>query len=175
MATTPNYAIVYPVVGNAITPLATHFANLANSVDAAFVSYANGRERRIGTDAQRAALTAPNLKDGLQWYSTDTDRVWLYEGTTWNIQPIQKFGVVSGVATDGAGDITITHGLGGTPTAAYANMTSDGPVVANQLVAQINSGSFTSTTFKIRIQRADTNMTAFGSNPVSLYWQAVRL
>lgn len=80
MATTPNVGIVYPVVGNTITPLATHFANLATSTDTAIVANASGL---IGTDAQRIALTGAVKREGLEWYSTDTNKRWFYDGTNW--------------------------------------------------------------------------------------------
>lgn len=83
MATTPNVGIVYPVVGNTITPLATHFANLANSVDTAMVAERDKSGRLIGTDAARIALTGAVKREGLLWYSTDTNREWEYDGVNW--------------------------------------------------------------------------------------------
>lgn len=83
MATTPNVGIVYPVVGNTITPLATHFANLANSVDSAMVTERALREGIIGTDAERVALTGAVKREGLRWYSTDTNKNWFYDGSNW--------------------------------------------------------------------------------------------
>ena len=83
MATTPTHAIVYPVVGNTITPLATHFANLANSTDTALTAVSNGQDGYVGTDAVRIAMIAPRLREGISYYSTDTDKEWFYNGTTW--------------------------------------------------------------------------------------------
>lgn len=83
MATTPNVGIVYPVVGNTITPLATHFANLANSVDTAVVAERSSQGYLVGTDAQRTAIISPILRKGLKYYATDTNKDWFYNGTTW--------------------------------------------------------------------------------------------
>lgn len=38
---------------------------------------------RIGTNAQRLALTGAALFEGLKFYATDTNRDWFYDGATW--------------------------------------------------------------------------------------------
>lgn len=83
MANTTTWSITYPTTANTITPLATHFANLANSTDTALTNLRNETGRLIGTDAQRIALTAPVRREGLLWYSTDTNREWEYDGSNW--------------------------------------------------------------------------------------------
>lgn len=80
MATTTRYAIYYPTTATQITPLSTQFSTLATSVDTAIATYLNATN---GTDAQRGALVSPVLKEGLRWRSNDTDKDWLYNGTTW--------------------------------------------------------------------------------------------
>lgn len=82
MATTAR-GIVYPTVGTTLTPLANHFASLATSTNTALDNLDNGLMRYAGLDSARAALTAPKLKEGVQWYSTDTDRTWFYDGSNW--------------------------------------------------------------------------------------------
>lgn len=47
--------------------------------------------RFTGLDAARTTLTAPRLKEGIEWYSTDTNTEWVYDGTRW----LLKFGVES--------------------------------------------------------------------------------
>lgn len=37
----------------------------------------------VNLDTDRTALATPVLRDGLECYVTATDKVWLYEGTTW--------------------------------------------------------------------------------------------
>lgn len=84
MATTTNWSITYPTTANNITPLATHFANLASSTDTAITSARNQIGRYSGTDAQRLALTAATGRtEGTEWYSTDTDRQWMFDGSAW--------------------------------------------------------------------------------------------
>lgn len=89
MATTTNAGIVYPVVGNTITPLATHFANLANSVDTMYVGLRDGNARLVGTNAQRIAVTGAILREGLEFYTTDTNLNWFYNGSAWLLTPGQ--------------------------------------------------------------------------------------
>jgi hypothetical protein len=125
--------------------------------------------RLIGTTAQRTAYSY--ARDGLCWYDTTLDREYRHNGTGWVAQPIIKFGYVS-AATDASGDVTVTHGLGAAPTGISVIMLSTGPVVPNQLVPQVNTVG--STTFKVRIQRVDAGMTAFGVNGVQFYWTAMR-
>lgn len=36
-----------------------------------------------GTDAQRTALAAPKLREGITWRTTDTDLDWWYDGSGW--------------------------------------------------------------------------------------------
>lgn len=86
MATTSEWAIVYPTVSNTITPLATHFANLANSVETAL----NKGARLIGTNAERLALTSPARRTGLVFYTTDTDREHMWDGSAWRIHSAPK-------------------------------------------------------------------------------------
>ncbi len=84
MATTTNWSITYPTTANNITPLATHFANLASSTDTALTNVRNQSGRFTGTNAQRLALTAATGRtEGTEFYTTDTDRNWLYDGSTW--------------------------------------------------------------------------------------------
>lgn len=52
--------------------------------------------------------------------------------------------------TDASGDLTITHGLGATPTAVVV---SNGLNNANHA---LTAHTFTSTTFKVRIRQANT-------------------
>lgn len=104
MATTPIYALVYPTTANQITPLATHFANLATSVETAM---GTAQGRFIGTDSARTALAAPQRKEGAEFYTTDTKREWVYDGTTWvgvdrGLYVVYPTSVVNGsIQTDG--------------------------------------------------------------------------
>lgn len=57
----------------------------SNAIDSALAA---NLYRLGGTDAARTALAAPKRKEGLGWYSTDTDREWRYDGSNW--QPVDN-------------------------------------------------------------------------------------
>ena len=60
MATTTNWGIVYPVVGNIMTPLATQFANLANSTETALnTGFAKVGRTFASAAARNAVFTSP--------------------------------------------------------------------------------------------------------------------
>lgn len=60
--------------------LTIDLAAMALSVDEAITMNAS---RIIGTDAQRLSASAPSLREGLQFYTTDTNREWFYDGSAW--------------------------------------------------------------------------------------------
>lgn len=82
MAVTTPDNIVTPDDGDNYA-LVQDLGALADSVQEAITEW---KSYGIGTDAERLALTGssnPPLKDGLLWYSTDTDGFYRYDGTTW--------------------------------------------------------------------------------------------
>lgn len=86
MATTPNWNIVYPVVGTTMTPLANHFANLANSTDTALGTVeglVTSQNRQFkGTAAAKASVTGMVFGDTYQ--ETDGSKLlWSYDGSNW--------------------------------------------------------------------------------------------
>lgn len=84
MANTTNWSITYPTTANNITPLATHFANIANSTDTALTNARNASGRYTGTDAQRLALVAGTGRtEGTNYFTTDSDREWQWDGANW--------------------------------------------------------------------------------------------
>lgn len=110
---TTSRGILYPSTSDAITPLANHFANLATTTNTALDNLDNATTYFIGTDAQRIALTAPKLRKGITWRTTDTDSTWLYDGTNWIINEsglvlVQPQSVTGGTVT--AGKVTPTTG-----------------------------------------------------------------
>jgi hypothetical protein len=62
----------------------------------------------IGTDATRTALASPKLREGARFRTTDTDRDWFYDGSSWlsadpGMYLIRPTSVVNGtVAADGS-------------------------------------------------------------------------
>lgn len=118
MATTTNWSITYPTVSNQVTPLATHFANLAGSTDTALTAVRNQSGRYTGTNAQRLALTAAlGRTEGTEFYTTDTDKNWLFDGTNWISSDPGMFIVVPSGAPSGFG-VTTDGSLYGTNIAS---------------------------------------------------------
>lgn len=115
MATTTNWSITYPTSANQITPLETHFANLAGSTDTALTNVRNQSGRYTGTNAQRIALTAATGRsEGTEFYTTDTDKNWMYDGTQWlNADPglyvITPAAAPSGFTVGADGSLTATN------------------------------------------------------------------
>lgn len=147
MATTTNAAIVYPVVGNTITPLATHFANLANSVDAMYVTLRDGNARLIGTNAARTALSGALLREGVEFYTQDTDLGWFYNGTAWRLTPGQLIASGSWTA-DGAAPANFAIGVITTPT---LNAGQNLLIVPNFGTAYAGSTTYTNHTIRVLV------------------------
>lgn len=57
---------------------------------AARSDHKHDREQVSGTNAARLALSGTDLYSGLIFTTTDTNRVWLYEGSTWYLLPISN-------------------------------------------------------------------------------------
>lgn len=115
MATTPNWNIVYPVVGTTMTPLANHFANLANSTDTALDTVeglVTSQNRQFkGTTAALASVTGMVFGDTYQ--ETDGSKIlWRYNGSNWVtneggmylIRPTSVAGTGVTVGSDGGVD-----------------------------------------------------------------------
>jgi hypothetical protein len=77
-----------------------------------------------------------------------------------------KRGAVTGTA-DANGDLTITHGLGVTPTVV---LVSSGNSASSMALA---AHTFTSTTFKVRFRNSTSAAVFAGSGGIVLYWQAI--
>lgn len=89
MATTANHSIYYPTSGDPVTPLESVFATQASSTDAALTTVNNKfttfGNRRVGTEAQRTALVAPDRFTGLEFYQTNGTAPgnYVWNGTAW--------------------------------------------------------------------------------------------
>lgn len=105
MATTPR-GIVYPTTGDTITPLANRFSALATSADTAI---GNAQVSFVGTNADRLALVAPQLREGIRFRTNDTDRDWYYDGTNWLVADAGQYLIYPSTVTGGtvAADGTI--------------------------------------------------------------------
>lgn len=91
---------------------------------------------------------APNVPLHMQSLATSVDT--FLTGLTPNGKKF-AWQFVSGVTTDAAGFLTVTHGLGFTPTAV--NGTPSSPITGsngNVLFGQVVADTFTSTTVRVR-------------------------
>lgn len=77
MATTPN-GITYPTVGDSVTPLASKFATLATTADAAITAVANALRGNF------ASIPAAGV-EGRTYYSVDTNVTYFDTGSAWII------------------------------------------------------------------------------------------
>ena len=129
-----------------------------------------------GTSTERMTLTSTQTRVGWIFSETDTGKLFLRVPSGWFHLPATKAGVVD-QATDNAGMITVTHGLGRVPLAAIATIDDSSPVVGNHL--HVTTLDRTETTFKIRVYRSGTvdgityNNVPYGLNGVKASWVAV--
>lgn len=151
MATTSTWSITYPTSANQITPLETHFANLASSTDTALTAVRNQSGRYTGTNAQRLALTAAlGRTEGTEFYTTDTDKNWLYDGTQWVSSDPGLYVIVPAAAPSG-----FTIG-------------SDGSLVASNLSSgfrnfdNIFSGRFRNYRIEVNLTKTSASGTSVG-------------
>lgn len=102
MATTSPDNIWTPDSGDDYA-LTVDLAAMADTVQGSLNGLRSERIARSGTDAERLALVPPDLRDGLQWFSTDTGvqwrRVggeWVSQGSDWITDPVGVLSPASG-------------------------------------------------------------------------------
>lgn len=86
MATTSPDAIWSPDSGDDYA-LTVDLAAMADTVQDALDSV---KTYRVGTDAERLALSGANLFNGLRWHSTDTREDWIYSLGSWQPYPLRS-------------------------------------------------------------------------------------
>lgn len=118
MATTSPDNIWTPDSGDDYA-LTVDLAATADTVQAALNTLRNTTASRVGTNAQRLALTGPSLFEGLTFYTTDTNRSWFYDGAAWL------------TADPGTYLLTPSSVTGGTITAGKTVVTSGDTVTIN--------------------------------------------
>lgn len=88
MATTAR-GIEYPTTASQVTPLASVFATLASSADTAIgnavTPVALGANHYTGTNSARTSFSGADLHEGITWYTTDTNLMWVYRDSAWKI------------------------------------------------------------------------------------------
>lgn len=113
MSATTARGITYPTVGDVLTPLANRFATLATTTDTAINTATAPVAGYKGTDATRTGLgagTIPVLAEGLEWYSTDTNRRWFYDGGAWVSNELGDYAIFPTSVANGTqqGDGSVT-------------------------------------------------------------------
>lgn len=109
--------------------LITDLAAFAVSVDTAIGAALSGLPlptRYIGTDAERSALTAPNLRNGIEFQTTDTNLIWYRVSGAWTqVLPGQSFRMAAGQGTTPAGgSVAVTFPAGRFTVAPKVTVTS---------------------------------------------------
>lgn len=106
MVTTSPDAIWTPDA-SANYALTTDLAGMAASIQTALVKR---QWYYIGTDAQRLALTAPDLRNGIIWEDINTGDVWQRKGSAWVAKDfVRNLGRIDPVTTGTQGGITTTR------------------------------------------------------------------
>lgn len=122
-----------------------------------------------GTAARGSAIGSA-VSDGMVSYLKDIDSVQIYDGSgTWRTYGRSFATGSSSASTDASGLVTITHGLGVAPTAIFIQG-AEGGALPSRVTYTVSTVS--STTFIVKAYRQDTG-SAFGSNPVHFYWNAI--
>lgn len=103
MATTSPDNIWTPDAGDDYA-LTTDLAAMADTVQDALNTV---KTYRPLTNAQRLALTGADLFEGLVVYTTDTNALWKYDGSTWGLF---GFGPFKSTQTQASGSGTVTNG-----------------------------------------------------------------
>lgn len=162
--------IYYPTVGSKLAPLAGHFAQLATSVDTALGNITPGGHY-TGTDAQRIALTAPSLRKGITWYTTDTNLMYLYNGTAWTLwqRAPAPYAIAAGVvATTASGVATVTFPAGRFSQPPVVTLAAYGHV--NVLAEPRMTAPPTTTGFSIHVFTMGG-----GQVPTTVAWHAIQM
>lgn len=138
--------------------LTTDLATTAQSVQSALI-------RRTwtytGTDAQRLALAAPELRDGITWEEPSTGRQWTRRGGAWVEKDlVRNLGRITPVTTGNQGGITTTRtkASGSTlnvtlasPTwlRFYGNLTTYSTNIADVALISITDGDVANTIYEM--------------------------
>ena len=178
---TTSRGILYPSTSDAITPLANHFANLATTTNTALDNIDNASGYLVGTDAQRLALTAPKLRNGIIWRSTDTNLTWFYDGTIWygpNIvtstktsgsqnsssgTPVAITGISVAVTASASSSLLITGGISTFSSVAgdigVVNIVQNGTILRGFTFSANSGQGYTNTTMSTAFSTVLTGMT----------------
>lgn len=125
-----------------------------------------------GTGVVSSSTRPSPAYEGQVIYETDTNRVYVYDGSTWQPVPTgRRFNAgTSTASSDAGGNITIAHGLGAVPTSVVAMLRADNTASVLQ-VAVLARGGIDATNFVIYVHRSDGGG-ALPSTAVKFDWIA---
>lgn len=148
MATTSPDNIWSPDAGDDYA-LTTDLAAMADTVQDAINA---NRVGRIGTNAERLALTGGDLFEGLTFRTTDTRRDWVYTSGAWT-QRMAPYALATGTATIGTTETTVNF-----PASLFTQVPNLQLTVASTPGAQVGVifrgtgvNAPTTSNFKVRI------------------------
>lgn len=149
----------------------TDMAATAVSVDDAITAAMAGvplPARYIGTDAQRLAMTAPNLRNGIEFQTTDTNLVWQRSAGIWSLVPGQILASGIGPTTSSTGAGTLVGSIISTPVLPVGQRLK---IVSS--FSQYTNGTGTSVIdTKIRNNAANVSVADFDMNVPSRAYNA---
>lgn len=115
--------------------------------------------RYIGTEAQRAAMTAPNLRNGIEFQSTDGPNylTWQRRNGGWYLAPGQVLAVMTGPASNitGAGG-TLAGSIISTPTLSVGQRVK---IMSNYSQYNVGNANSNYTVLRARNNAADVSFT----------------
>jgi hypothetical protein len=153
---TTSRGLRYPAGGSS-PAVYIDIQNLAADVDPNIVRH------YASTAARNTAIPSPTVNEAV----VTAGRLQVHNGTLW-LQAITGVFGNAGSATDGSGNVIISHGLGTTPTLVLTQATG-GPI---QSSAQYVVTASSSTTFTVTVYNSTTGA-AIPGNPTSFTWLAI--
>lgn len=151
-----------------VNPIQAPLNAMANGLDAALDDLADEFIEQqgyyIGTNAQRLALTAPKLRNGITWFATDTNIVWERRSSAW--VPRSPVAMAAGMSAVTAAFPTISL-----PAGRFAQP----PIV----VAQLFSGA--GADIGVGVMVTNVTATSFqarhtaGSGTKNIFWIAIQM
>lgn len=165
MATTSR-GIVYPTTGDAVTPLATRFADLATSTDAAIGAAIgaldtkfNGDNRQFyGPAASIGSVTG--MKVGDTYQESDGNKIlWKFDSTNWVTNETGLYLIRPTTITGMTASADGTLVLSGTPTALVVDGAFSSRFRSYRIVFQIKCSAASGIGVLMQFRRAGTNIT----------------
>ena len=168
MATTSR-GIVYPTTGNAVTPLATRFADLATTTDAAIgaaigaldTKFSGDNRQFYGPAASIGSVTGMRVGDTYQ--ESDGNKIlWKFDSTNWVTNEPGLYLIRPTTITGMTASADGTLVLSGTPTALVVDGAFSSRFRSYRIVFQFKCSAASGIGVLMQFRRAGTNITGAG-------------